>query len=154
MKKIDLGQTITVLANLAVLIGVVILIVEISQNSDALAFQARTILNAGRSSQQRLIIENAGGIVDLMEKARRGDELTWGEELRLNVYYSDIIRNFEAQYREVLVGSLTEGDIPIVQWNAVLRNNYGLKDFFDERAAAETLNPELVRFIREIVLSE
>jgi len=41
MKKIDLGQMIGILANIGVIAGIVLLAVEIDQNSQALGVQAR-----------------------------------------------------------------------------------------------------------------
>ena len=39
MKKIDVGQTMTILANLGVIIGIAFLAVEINQNNSQLAAQ-------------------------------------------------------------------------------------------------------------------
>ncbi len=41
MKKIDLGQTITILANVGVIAGIVFLAVELRQNNTLMAAQAR-----------------------------------------------------------------------------------------------------------------
>jgi len=40
MKKIDVGQTITILANIGVIAGIILLAYEISQNSEAIRLQA------------------------------------------------------------------------------------------------------------------
>ena len=39
MKKIDLGQTITILANVGVIVGIVFLVVEIRQNTQQLTLE-------------------------------------------------------------------------------------------------------------------
>ena len=57
MKKLDLGQTISILANVGVLAGIVILIIEIDQNNDALTFQARTMLPTARSAEQQNFVQ-------------------------------------------------------------------------------------------------
>ena len=41
MKKIDLGQTITIFANVDEIAGIVILAFELQQNNEALGLQAR-----------------------------------------------------------------------------------------------------------------
>ena len=41
MKKLDLGQTITILANLGVIAGIVFLGIELQQNNEALGLQVR-----------------------------------------------------------------------------------------------------------------
>ena len=40
MKKIDLGQTITILANFGVIVGIVFLVIELQQNSQQLELQS------------------------------------------------------------------------------------------------------------------
>lgn len=154
MKKIDFGQAITILANVGVVVGIIILVVEIDQNNDALAFQARAMLTAARTAQQETIVQNAGGIVDLMDKVRRGDELTWADEFRLNVRHSNVIRNYEALYREVVNGTLTEDDIPIPQWRGTLLTDIGLREWFERNALEGDLDPDFVRFVREMALSD
>jgi hypothetical protein len=151
MKKPDFAQTIGILANIGVVAGIAVLIVEIDQNNDALAFQARTMLTVARSAQQEAIVENAGGIVDIIHKACRGESLTWAESYRLNVFHSNYVRTIEAQYREVLAGSLTEDEIPIAQWRAALGGTYGVRDWFNRNAEEGDLDPEFVRFVREVV---
>ena len=41
MKKLDLGQTITILANIGVIAGIVFLGLEIRQNNELMAAEAR-----------------------------------------------------------------------------------------------------------------
>ena len=41
MKKIDLGQTITILANVGVIAGIVFLAIELRQNNEYMAANAR-----------------------------------------------------------------------------------------------------------------
>ena len=45
MKKIDLGQTITILANVGVIVGIVFLAIELRQNNELLGQQARIASN-------------------------------------------------------------------------------------------------------------
>ena len=41
MKKIDLGQTITIVANIGVLLGIILLVYELDQNRDMMRAQIR-----------------------------------------------------------------------------------------------------------------
>jgi hypothetical protein len=50
MKKMELGQTITILANLSVIAGIVFLAYEIRQNSESLRAQTRTDITANSGS--------------------------------------------------------------------------------------------------------
>ena len=92
MRKLDFGQTIGILANVAVLAGIVFLAFELDQNSDLLASQARANLVTSRVSASQSIIQNAGGIADIVYKDRMGDELTGIESWRLTVHRSLSVR--------------------------------------------------------------
>ena len=50
LKKIDLGQTITILANLGVIAGIVFLAFELRQNNSLLETQIRSNFMGARSS--------------------------------------------------------------------------------------------------------
>ena len=47
MKKIDLGQSITMLANIGVIAGIVFLAVELQQNNELLRVEVELSRNAG-----------------------------------------------------------------------------------------------------------
>jgi len=150
LKKIDFGQTIGVLANLAVLAGIVFLAFELNQNSDLLASQARGNLVASRAAASQSIIQNSGGIADVIYKARIGDELTGVEEWRLTVFRALVIDNFASIYQEVKHGPLTETDIPVRQWAGTFLNDPGLREWWKRQDAHD---PDFVRYVDEVVLT-
>jgi hypothetical protein len=101
LKKIDLGQTITLLANLGVLVGVFLLIYELSQNRNMMRAQIRNEIS-------RTVIDLAGAwadeeMVELIARSRRGDSLTDTQEGRLQFFSNSLLRMYENihyQYRE------------------------------------------------------
>ena len=149
MKKIDLGQTITILANVGVIAGIIFLALELQQNNELLASQARSNLLAGRVSTQLSVVENTGALADLISKAHRGEALTDTEDFRLRVYQSMIVHNFASFYQEVKSGPLAENDIPIQQWVGTFVNIPGLEEFWHRQTR---LDPDFVRFVDEEVL--
>lgn len=84
MKKIDLGQTIAILANLGVIAGIVLLAFEIRQNNLLLSEQARAELAADISAFNEAFYLNTGGLATLLLKAQQGGDLTPEEEFRLD----------------------------------------------------------------------
>ena len=60
MKKIDLGQTSAVLANIGVSAGVVFLAIEVRQNNTELSAQSRFNYYQNRLDGQRLLMEVDG----------------------------------------------------------------------------------------------
>ena len=116
MKKIDLGQVISVLANLGIIVGILFLVVELQQNNELLATQARTTLLSARTAQQQLVASNTGGLIELLVKARSGDDLSTVELSQLRSYWALMLHNFSAMYKEVTDGPLELSDIPRGQW--------------------------------------
>ena len=100
MKKIDLGQTITILANLGMIAGIVFLAVELRQNNSELASQTRTNLYQMRAQLQTDYINNVGGLADIYVKVRHGDELSESEASRLGSRRSHIFRTLEYMFSE------------------------------------------------------
>jgi hypothetical protein len=103
MKKIDVGQTIGILANLGVIAGIAFLAIEIGQNNELM--QA-----AARSAQDERIqdyieqVYMVPGLADIIMKANSGVQLTETEELIVYNRQLRLLRGFEAQYREYLAG--------------------------------------------------
>ena len=69
MKKIDLGQTITILANLGVIAGIVFLAVELRQNNALLQAQSRSDQNDRIISNVEAVYQNTD-LATAVAKAR------------------------------------------------------------------------------------
>jgi hypothetical protein len=148
MKKFDLGQTISVLANIGVIAGIVFLAFELRQNNELLASQARSNLVSGRATYQTYVATNDGGIADIITKSAKS-ELTSTERFRLNVHWDLVINNWAAMYREVEAGPLEESDIPIGTWARTLTQNPDLAKLWEIRKADHP--DDFVRFVDTIV---
>jgi hypothetical protein len=140
-----LNQWIALLSNLCVVAGIAILVFELRQNNDLLESEARANIDASRVSQQRMIVENSGGVADLIWRARTGDRLSDQEQWRLTAYRSMLIHNFESVYQEVNDGPLLESDIPYTQWAGVFFMDPKLQDHFN--GLRSTLDPDFVKFV-------
>jgi hypothetical protein len=110
MKKIDLGQTITILANVGVIAGIVFLAFELRQNNDQLALQAQAQLQERRNSIMALVINNPD-LVELLGEDPAA--LTVAERDQVLMLGMRMLLNFEDQYQDVQSGVLDE--------NAVIR---------------------------------
>jgi len=150
MKKIELGQAIGILANIGVIAGIVFLGFELRQNSALLRSQARSSLDANRLTLQLSVIENSGGIAELLDRARSGGDLSSADEYRLTVRRAVTLDNFSSAYREVMSGALDIEDIPFGQWAAVFDSNPGMMEFWAD--SKQTADPGFVRFMEENVI--
>ena len=104
MKKIDLGQTITVLANLAVLFGILLLAYELTQNREMTRAQTRQSI---AELLVNLIKTDATDplLPEIHIKRISGQTLTAVEEYRLESYHEAFWRYRESvhfQYRNGL----------------------------------------------------
>lgn len=90
MKKVDLGQTVSILANLGVIAGIIFLALEIRQNNTLMTSQSR----ANQSAQVLAIQVDVFSNPDLSEiliKADSGESLTAAEQLRLDAFQQRVL---------------------------------------------------------------
>ncbi len=85
MKKIDLGQTIGILANVGVIAGIVFLGFELRQNNQFLGAEARYNLLQNRQAVHLMVIQD-DNVAGLLVKAAGAEELTTIETEQL-VWY-------------------------------------------------------------------
>lgn len=104
MKKIDLGQLLNLLANLGVIVGILLLVLELGQNRDMMRAQIRNELARGLPDFLGLLIENRE-LADALVRANAGEALTATEDRRTNAWVQLVFRyweNVHYQYRQGL----------------------------------------------------
>jgi hypothetical protein len=149
MKKVDLGQTISILANVGVIAGIVLLAAELQQNNDSLAAQARLGQLAAQTSRLQLGLNNAD-IAQINFKAMSGEALTPEERNRYFDYALYTMMHWRWEYEEYLVGELPEVNLRAWQVQAsfspIWRNAW--------EGTLGTLDTEFTRFVNENVFAE
>jgi hypothetical protein len=150
MTKIDLGQTIQILANLGVIAGIIFLAIELSQNSELLAMQARSTQISTKVSQQIPLVNNENGIADLITASATGEAVTSTDLLRLRAFYNMNVETWNALYREVTNGLLDESDMPIRYWGSLFLSPH-MREWWE--TAKRDFDPEFVAFMEERVLT-
>ena len=149
MKKIDLGQTLGILANLGVIAGIVFLAIEIRQNSELM-------VAATRDAQNQRILNYAeqvyvvAGLAEIIVKVNNGEPLTEVEALKLYNRQVRIIRGFEIQYMEHMRGTAEFGRNWDTHFNEGMFRNPPLIDTWDE--IKPFLDPSFVQHVEENVL--
>jgi hypothetical protein len=146
MKKIDLGQTITILANIGVILGIVFLAVELSQNNEELASQTRANIYQMRADLQTDYINNVGGIADIYTKLQSGEALSVTESNRLNSRRAHVLRTLEYMFHEDEAGTVAEAGFVEVMFRA----DPGLVDAWDRNRNDRNL--EFVQFVEGRVI--
>ncbi len=101
MKKIDLGQTIGLFANLGVLVGILLLVYELNQNREMMKAQTRHEMSQG--IVDLLLTEATNPELNrILNRGLSGEEITGAELERLQIMMNAYFRYWEDvhyQYR-------------------------------------------------------
>ena len=146
MKKIDFSQTVGILANIGVIAGIVFLALELQQNNELLAAQARRDQLDARAVTFGLVSQNTEMAV-LSLKLRNREELTPLEQHRFEAWAIDIFIHWEWQYDEYLAGTLTLNDVPVQGWIRRVQNWPPLRELW-LGLTSEGRTPFGIEFIR------
>ena len=95
MKKIELGQTITILANVGVISGIVFLAIELRQNNELMEQDSRVSRAASLGSTYALFADNPE-LAEIVVKSRSGQVLTEIEHMRLSSIWMKVLTDLEA----------------------------------------------------------
>jgi len=148
LKKLDLGQTITILANVGVVAGIIFLAFELQQNNDQLQSQTRANLYRMQAEIQRDIFTNVGGVTDLLVKAQGGQQLTAVELNRLAAFRGYVLRTIEFMFREDSEGSRESADWMVIAFVSIP----GFREFWEQTKISR--DPDFVSFIEDNVVSQ
>lgn len=113
MKKIDLGQTIGILANLGVVAGIVFLAIEIGQNNAQLSSQSRFNYYQTRFGLNAMIAQD-GDLADIVSRAVAGEELTRGEAVQARQVTELLFGMWEYEFGEFEAGNISLEDFDVI----------------------------------------
>jgi len=135
MSKIDLGQTIAILANMGVIAGIVFLGLELRQNNELLDAQARTASTQVRLESQRLLIgdHNVAGLVSTL---RQGEHLSNEDATVISFFYAHMITTMQYAYEEYASGRVPDRPIGSATWPLAFSGEFmypGLREYWEAR---------------------
>ena len=157
MRKLDLGQTITIIANVGVIAGIMFLVLELQQNNELLTNQARATRVALRQADTTLVLENPELAAALL-KHRKQEPLTDYEDLLLEQYLNFVLVNFQSVYREMSEGLIEQQTIPLESWRNNFRRDEGgiihvdMIDYWRNYGRTE-FDPDFVQWMEENVVN-
>ena len=135
MKKLELGQSIGILANVGVIAGIVFLGVELRQNNQLLTAEARTTRMEIRRDGSNRYLENPD-LVSLVLKSQRGETLTDEESFLLDAIMFNLLVIFPYTFVEIQHGLIDEEEVPVtvIGWRGLFHDQYpALPDFWERR---------------------
>ena len=133
MKKIDLGQGLSILASLGVIAGIVLLAYELNQTRHMAAAQTRNELQQGLVDMLLVTADNRQ-LAEVIVRANLGEELAAAEYLMYRLRSESVFRyweNVHYQYREGLYDEV-EFSKHLETMEAVLKRNDGLVRYWCE----------------------
>ena len=144
MKKIDLGQGISILANVGVLVGILLLVYELSLNRQMVEAQTRHQVAQGIVDQLAEVASNPE-LADLAYRARCGRLESEVEELRFFSWVNSRLRYWEDAHYQYRLGLYSESEFlankeawgSFIQTAAVQENWNRMKRSFSPEFVAE-----------------
>ena len=149
MKKIDLGQAVTLLANFGIIVGIIFLVLELRQNNQVLEFESLRTFNDRAISTIDLQISNPW-LNELAFKDRAS--LTPEETNQLRIMAVRTLLIFEEQFEEILAGRRDPEEL-IASWRVIYWSpqlNWGMPDIWE--AYKPRARSEFVQFIQKNII--
>ena len=151
MKKLDLGQTITILANVGVVAGIVFLGLELRQNNQFLGAESRYNLLQNRQNVHLMVIQD-DDVADLLVKARTEQELTETENEQLRWYYVLMLASWDYDYQQYRDGLVDEDVVPTRQWVRSFKEDRRFFRFWQD--TKEDYSADFVAWMDENIVNE
>jgi hypothetical protein len=131
MKKIDLGQAIGLVANVAVLIGILLLVYELRQNQITMQAQARSAVAQGFNDHMYHVTADQE-ISDLWRRGNAGEQLTPEQRGRWTLLAVALLRYYENVHYQYRQGLYSEDEFrgQRESWRQVVFRSDGFRRFF------------------------
>ncbi len=151
MKKLDLGQTLGILANVGVIAGIVFLGVELRQNNELLMAEASYARFSVERERRTRVMENRGGLGDIIQKKLSGAPLDPAENYQHVLMMADTFDMFRWQFGELKAGRLPDDSIDLWALSQIWITNPELGNIMDGQR--QNLDPEFVQYTEENVIN-
>ncbi len=161
MRKLDLGQTISIIANFGVIAGILFLALELRQSSEILEAEIRSIRQNIRTADYLLPLQHRD-YADALIKRRRGEALTEYENLIMSRAIATTLLNYQYIFTEYQLGRIDS--VPIEAWRLEFDGEIAeislvsgywpdLRDYWEINKHFE-FEPAFVQWMDENVVSE
>ena len=138
-----------IVSGVAIVITLIILILEVRSNTQAI--QAETTFNVVTTyrDQNARLVENVGGLADIMFKVSQGEILTGLEEYRYRLWLRDLLDDWEWFYFEVEQGRLIPQYLDPELWAQFWSENPVMSEEYEESRVGR--NPRWLRYMEQNV---
>ena len=155
MKKIDLGQTITIFANLGVIVGIIFLAVEMRLNTQAIRAQTRDSITEKQMMYLSWSATSPGLSAAIVKARTEGeDALTDLEAGRYRAWLAGQFREWENSHYQFEQGLFSQGeyDARRVRWTRQLSESKFTSDLWKDfrMEYAPSFRAEIDTIVQEV----
>ena len=150
MKRIDLGKTMTLVANVGVIGGILMLAYELRQNNELMEAQARQVRTSMVIDLWKVAAEN-GELAELRGRERNGEELTDVERQRVDAYVMSVFVMIDWVFQELSANSPEMNQVRAVQRYS-FANKSEYRRVWEDRKTS--FRPEFVQWYEENVVNQ
>ena len=143
------NEWLTLIANIAVVGGIVFLAVEISQNNELLRSESRQALVANDLLSLNQGVENA----DVYVKLVSNEEMSAEEQLRLSFIFALDLRNREFEYFQYVNGLLDEETWLSYRHVILINHSSGRGRVWWNEIGREIVDVEFAKLVEELLLN-
>ena len=143
------NEWLTLIANIAVVGGIVFLAVEISQNNELLRSESRQALVANDLLSLNQGVENA----DVYVKLVSNEEMSAEEQLRLSFIFALDLRNREFEYFQYVNGLLDEETWLSYRHVILIHHSSGRGRVWWNEIGREIVDAEFAKLVEELLLN-
>jgi hypothetical protein len=131
MKKIHLGQSLSILANLGVLVSILLLAYELNQNRQMMRSQVRNEVSTGVVTLLVATV-NDPNFADVRVRGGKGEELTEVERSQFRLYVNAWLRTWENAYYQYKNGLYDEQEFAGQReaWRRTFAQQRGFVNYF------------------------
>ena len=134
MSEIDLGQTIQILANVGVLVGLVVLILELRHNNEQLTAQSRFNYYHNRIAEARLVSQQPD-LIEIAIRAGNGEAVSDVDRIRITYRLSSLLTCWEYEYGEYQKGRIAAEEFNVSAKRRIYQNSGALRMVWSELKA-------------------
>ena len=150
MRKIDFGQSVTLLANIGVIAGIVFLAMELRQNTAAIQGATYQALADGQSNQQ-LGVAHDPELTSALRAAYGFEDLLEVEEFRVIFFYNALVQRLENTYFQWRTGLVDDRVFQSYGWTDRILNTEHFAVYWNLIGANFNTDPQFRRFFEENV---
>jgi hypothetical protein len=147
MNSLKINDWLALIANVAVVGGIVFLAIEIQQNNELLRSESRQTLVANDVTSLTVNVENADVFAKLVSEKKLSEE----DQLRLSFMYMLDLRNREFEYFQFTNGLLDEETWLSYRQVVLINHSTGIGKTWWEEIGRAVVDPEFAKLIDELL---